>query len=73
LKAAQVATIGDSVSSLEDVDEACTETALQLFAWNQKAADLCRGSNHAVRREIFDAACLHRALSDVGLVRKKAV
>ena len=55
----------------QQVDEACAETALQLFDWSQQAADLWRGSNNAVRREILDAVCLNRTLSDVSLVTEK--
>ena len=68
---AQVATLDDSLASIEDIDEACAETALQLFDWSQRAADLWRGSNNAVRREILDAVCLNRTLSDVSLVTQK--
>ena len=68
---AQIATIDESLDSLKDVDEACAETALQLFDWSQQAADLWRGSNNAVRREILDAVCLNRTLSDVSLVTEK--
>jgi site-specific DNA recombinase len=68
---AQVATIDESLASVEDVDEACAETALQLFDWSQRAADLWRGSNNAVRREMLDAVCLNRTLSDVSLVTQK--
>ena len=52
---AQRATVEEALASTEDVDEACAETALQLFDWSQQAADLWRGSNNAVRREILDA------------------
>ena len=67
----QIATIDESLASVEDIDEACAETALQLFDWSQQAADLWRGSNNAVRREILDAVCLNRTLSDVSLVTEK--
>ena len=68
---AQVATINESPASVEDVGEAFAETALQIFDWSQKAADLWRGSNNAVRREILDAVCLNRTLSDVSLATQK--
>ncbi len=61
---------GDS-PSLEPWIAACGETALQLFDWSQKAADLWRGSNNVLRREILDAVCLNRTLSDVSLVTEK--
>ncbi len=67
----QIATVDESLASVEDVDEACAETALKLFDWSQQAADLWRGSNNAVRREILDAVCLNRTLSDVSLVIEK--
>jgi site-specific DNA recombinase len=67
----QLATVDESFASVEDIDEACTETALQLFDWSQRAADLWRGSNNAVRREILDTVCLNRTLSDVSLVTQK--
>ena len=65
---AQVAMVDESLASIEDVDEACAETALQLFDWSQQAANLWHGSNNSVRREILDAICLNRTLSDVSLV-----
>ena len=50
----QIATVDDSLASVEDIDEACAETALYLFDWSHEAADLWRGSNTASRREILD-------------------
>ena len=47
------------------------DTALALFDWTQRAADAWRGSNNAIRREILDAVCLNRTLSDVTLVTEK--
>lgn len=42
-----------------------------MFEFSQKAANLWRGSNNGVRREILDAVCLNRLLSDVTLVTTK--
>jgi hypothetical protein len=47
------------------------EAALAVFNFSQKAADIWRGSNNAVRREILDAVCLNRVLDDVTLVTTK--
>ena len=67
----QVATINESLVSVEDIEEACAETAVQLFDWSQQAADLWRGSNKSVRREILNAVCLNRTLTDLSLVTQK--
>ena len=67
----QVATIDESLATVENVGAACAETALQVFDWSQQAAELWRGSNSAVRREILDTVCLNRTVSDVSLVTEK--
>lgn len=59
----QQALVDESLAGVEDIDDACAKTA--------RAADLWRGSNNAVRREILDAVCLNRTLSDVSLVTQK--
>ena len=41
--------------------------ALAIFDWSQEAANLWRGSNKSVRREILDTICLNRKVSDVSL------
>ena len=63
--------IGESLLQLGDVDPARGETALALFDWTQRAAEMWRGSNNAIRREILDLICLNRTLSDVNLVTTK--
>ena len=45
--------------------------ALEAFDFSQRVADIWRGSNKTVRREILDADCLNRMLSDVSLVATK--
>jgi hypothetical protein len=45
--------------------------ALKLFDWTQRAAEIWLGSNHAARRQILDAVCLNRTLSDVSLIATK--
>jgi len=46
-------------------------TAIDVFDWAQKAADVWRGSNNSSRREILDSVCLNRTLSDLTLVTTK--
>jgi site-specific DNA recombinase len=41
--------------------------ALAIFDWTRIAAEIWRGSNSSVRREILDVVCLNRTLSDVNL------
>ena len=61
----------EALAKLGDVDPARGKLAVTLFDWTQKAADIWRGSNNAVRREILDAVCLNRCLNDVTLVLQK--
>ena len=61
----------DGLERLGDCDPARGATALAVFGFSQRAADLWRGSNNAVRREILDSVYLNRALSDVTLVTTK--
>lgn len=58
----------ESLAGAEDVDDAYANTALTVFDRSQQAADLWRGSNKAVRRQILAVVCLNRTLSDVSLV-----
>ncbi len=59
------------IAGLGDVSTTRGGTALALFDWSQKGAELWRGSNTATRREILDSVCLNRTLSDVNLVATK--
>jgi site-specific DNA recombinase len=68
---AQAATTDEAVAQLSDVDPGRGETALALFDWTQRAADVWLGSNNRIRREILDSVCLNRSLSDVKLVTTK--
>ena len=68
---AEDAKVDISLQEMEEIDARQTDTALQLFDWTQNAAEIWRGSNNAVRREILDAVCLNRTLSDVSLVTEK--
>jgi hypothetical protein len=68
---AEVAKTGEALAQVGDGAPARGETALMLFDWSQRAADLWRGSNNAIRREILDSVCLNRTLSDVSLVITK--
>lgn len=63
--------VEESLERLSDHDPARAATALTVFDFSQRAADIWRGSNNAVRREILDAVCLNRMLSDVTLVTTK--
>ena len=68
---AEAAKADESLAKLGDVDPARAETALALFDWTQNAAEIWRGSNNRVRREILDSVCLNRTLGDVNLVATK--
>jgi len=61
----------EALAQLGDVNPARGETAMALFDWTQNAAEIWRGSNNAVRREILDAVCLNRTLTDVNLYATK--
>ena len=49
------------------MDPASGEKAMALFDWTQQAAEMWRGSNNTIRREILDLVCLNRTLGDVSL------
>ena len=68
---AEAAKTGEALAQVGDATPARGETALVLFDWSQRAADLWRGSNNAIRRDILDSVCLNRTLSDVSLVTTK--
>ena len=68
---AETAKTGETLAQVGDAAPARGESALVLFDWSQRAADLWRGSNNAIRREILDSVCLNRTLSDVSLVTTK--
>ncbi len=67
----EAAKTDEVLGKLGDVDPARGELAVTLFDWTQRAADVWRGSNNALRREILDAVCLNRCLNDVNLVLQK--
>ena len=67
----EAAKTDEALAKLGDMDPARGELAVTLFDWTQRAADVWRGSNNAVRREILDAVCLNRCLNDVNLVLTK--
>jgi hypothetical protein len=68
---AEAAKAGEALAQMGDAAPGRGETALALFDWSQRAADLWRGSNNSLRREILDSVCLNRTLSDVSLVTTK--
>lgn len=67
----ETARIDESINAMGQIDPTRGQTVLSVFDWSQKAAEIWRGSNNAVRREILDAVCLNRTLSDVSLVKEK--
>lgn len=67
----QAAQADQALVRLGDVAPSRGERALDLFDWSQRAADVWRGSNNALRREILDCLCLNRTLSDVSLCLAK--
>lgn len=68
---AEVANVDATLAQLGDVDPARGELAVNLFDWTQKAADVWRGSNNAVRRQILDTVCLNRTVGDLTLCLEK--
>lgn len=63
--------VEEAIERLGDCDPGRAATALAAFNFSQRAADIWRGSNNAVRREILDSVYLNRMLSDVTLVTTK--
>ncbi len=68
---AEAATTEEALAQLGDVDPARGELAVNLFDWTQKAAEVWRGSNNAVRRQILDSVCLNRTVGDLTLCLEK--
>jgi hypothetical protein len=68
---AESARTDESLAQLGDVDPARGKTAVALFDWSQRAADVWRGSNNAIRREILDAVYLNRRLDHLKLAATK--
>ena len=64
---AEAAKADEALAKMGGADPTRGETAVALFDWSQRAAELWRGSNNSVRREILDAVCLNRTLGDVNL------
>ena len=67
----EAAKTDEAMGRLGNVDPAGGETALALFDWTQRAAEIWRRSNNTARRQILDAVCLNRTLGDVNLVAIK--
>ena len=63
--------VDEELASVEEADAGRATGALALFDWTQRAAEIWRGSNTEVRRELLDAICLNRTLGDVNLVTEK--
>jgi site-specific DNA recombinase len=67
----ETAKADEALGQLGDADPTRGETAVAVFDWAQRAADLWRGSNNAIKREILDSVCLNRTLGDVNLYTTK--
>jgi DNA invertase Pin-like site-specific DNA recombinase len=67
----EAAKVDEAIEQLGDHDAASGDAALAIFDWSQNAAEIWRGSNNALRREILDSVCLNRTMSDVSLVAIK--
>lgn len=67
----ELARVQDALEGVGELDPASAEAAMAVFDWSQNAAETWRGSNNAIRREILDAVCLNRVLSDANLVTTK--
>ncbi|HOF18341.1 MAG TPA: recombinase family protein [Phycisphaerae bacterium] len=61
----------DIPAGRRDIGNRRGDSAVRLFDWSQQAASLWRGSNNHERRQILEAVCLNRTLSDVSLVTLK--
>jgi len=68
---AETANVDATLGQLGDVDPARGELAVTLFDWTQKAAEIWRGSNNTVRRQILDSVCLNRIAGDLSLCLEK--
>jgi site-specific DNA recombinase len=68
---AEVANVDATLAQMGKVDPARGELAVNLFDWTQKAAEVRRGSNNAVRRGILNSVCLNRTVGDVNLCLEK--
>ena len=59
--------VEEELTKVTTADPGKKDAALKFFDWTQNAAEIWRGSNNRVRRDILDAVCLNRTLSDVSL------
>jgi len=60
-----------SLDEASHFDAAQAEAALAVFDFSQNLANIWRGSNFTVRRELLDCVSSNRMLSDVSLVLTK--
>lgn len=67
----QMAVVEESIRKLGESDKHRGGVARTIFGWSQNAADLWRGSNSSVRRDILDLVYLNRTLGDVTLYAPK--
>jgi DNA invertase Pin-like site-specific DNA recombinase len=67
----QLARIDEDLQRLPESTETRADAALRLFDLAQSAGETWLRSNNTVRRELVDAVCLNRQLTDVTLVTTK--
>ncbi|MBM4103116.1 MAG: recombinase family protein [Planctomycetes bacterium] len=63
----ELATLTQSTENSRNFDLSKGNNAIQLFDFSQKAADLWRSSNNALKRDLLESLSLNRAVSDVSL------
>ena len=63
----EVIELNNSIEAAQQYDPARGEGAIQIFDFSQKAADLWRSSNNAIKRDLLESLSLNRAVSDVSL------
>ncbi len=67
-----IALTEESLAKHEATTLADRQAALRIFEWTQNAAQVWRGSNNGVKREILETVCLNRQLGDVSLYLPKS-
>lgn len=67
-----IALAEESLAKHEATTLADSQAALRIFEWTQNAAQVWRGSNNGVKREILETVCLNRQLGDVSLYIPKS-
>ena len=63
----ELATLTQSTENSRNFDPSKGDNAVQIFDFSQKAADLWRGSNNTLKRDLLESLSLNRAVSDISL------